>query len=80
MDDYKQKLDAQLNLLQIEVVKQLVEQVKAGENLRAAIDFLRLHRRSVPESAVLGSSKDPTDYFDSLIEDLQIDKVKQPRR
>lgn len=78
--DYKQELDEQLNILQIEVVKQLVSQVQEGENLRAAIDFLRLHRRSVPESAVLGSSKNPNDYLDGLIEDLKLDKETATRR
>lgn len=78
--DLKKDLDDQLNILQIEVVKQLIAQVAEGNNLRAAIDYLRLHRRSVPESAVLGSSKDPNDYLNSLIDDLKIDKEKAQRR
>lgn len=78
--DYKVELDEQLDILQIAVVKQLVAQVTEGENLRAAIDFLRLHKRSVPEAAVIGSNKDPNDYLNSLVEEIRLDEDKKLRR
>lgn len=78
--DNRQLLDEQLDILQIAVVKQLVLSVADGSDLRAAIDFLRLHRRSVPESLVIGSSKNPNDHLDSLIEELKIDKETNTRR
>ena len=78
--DYKLELDEQLDILQIAVVKQLVAQVNEGENLRAAIDFLRLHKRSVPETAVIGAGKTPKSILDELVDELQLEDEKKLRR
>ena len=78
--DYKVLLDEKLDLLQIKVVEQLIEKVSDGEDLRAAIDFLRLHKRSVPESAVIGSNKDPNDYFNEMLETVMKEKDMKLRR
>lgn len=68
--DIKLQLDDILDQLLITVAQQLLVQAADGENLKAAIDFLRLHRRSVSEDMVLGSSKDPNEYLNNLIEEL----------
>lgn len=75
----KSQVDELLDKLVVAVAEQLVLQVQAGENLRAAIDFLRLNKRTVTEAEILGSSKNPNDYLDSLIEDLGNDIAKQRR-
>lgn len=68
--DVKVQLDDILNQLLIVVAQQLLQQAAEGENLKAAIDFLRLHRRSVSEDMVLGSTRDPNEYLNGLIEEL----------
>jgi hypothetical protein len=76
--EHKQTLDGYLVKLQIAVVKQLLAKVEKGEDLRAAIDFLRLNRRSVTEVDVIGSTKDASSYLDDLIS--QIDDEGNYRR
>lgn len=76
--EHKQTLDEYLVKLQIAVVKQLLAKVEQGEDLRAAIDFLRLNRRSVTEVDVIGSTKDASSYLDDLIS--QIDDEGNYRR
>lgn len=76
--EHKQTLDEYLVKLQIAVVKQLLVKVEKGEDLRAAIDFLRLNRRSVTEVDVIGSTKDASSYLDDLIS--QIDDEGNYRR
>lgn len=66
----KVELDSILDMLLLEVAKQLLKQASKGDNLRASIDFLKLHKRSVTEDMVLGSSKDPNEYLDGLIQQL----------
>lgn len=68
--EIKELLDDHLNKLMIAVAEQLAIQVKNGENLRAAIDFLRLNKRSVPEYDVVKGAKDPSDYLNGLIETI----------
>lgn len=75
----KLEVDSLLDQLVVAVAKELVLQVGKGENLRAAIDFLRLNKRTVTEAEILGSSKDPNEYLDSLIEDIGFD-TKTRRR
>ena len=75
----KLEVDSLLDQLVVAVAKQLVLQVSEGENLRAAIDFLRLNKRTVTEAEILGSSKDPNEYLDSLIDDIGLD-TKTRRR
>jgi hypothetical protein len=64
------ELDEILDQLLLVVAQQLLEQARQGDNLKSAIDFLKLHRRSVSEDMVLGATTDPNDYLNSLIEDL----------
>ena len=81
MDDrseLKQKLDETLAQLQIHVAAQLLADVQKGDNLRAAIDFLRLNQRRVTEADVLRSSTDASGYLDDLIETM--DETKRTRR
>jgi hypothetical protein len=66
----KIEVDELLDQLVVAVARQLVLQVESGENLRAAIDFLRLNKRTVTEAEIIGASQDPNKYLDSLIEDL----------
>ena len=68
--ELREQLDEDLCKLMRAVAQQLLTQVESGENLRAAIDFLRLNKRSVTEHDVIGSSKDPSDYLNGLLEDL----------
>ncbi len=73
------EVDSLLEQLKLEVTKQLLEKVREGEDLRAAIDWLKTNKRSVTEERILGSDKNPTDYLDSLIEDLGT-QMKDRRR
>lgn len=83
MDDRrssKVELDEILNNLLLTVARQLLIQVEAGESIKPAIDFLRLHKRSLPECEVIGSSQDPNEYLDSLVEDLDLENKKRGTR
>lgn len=73
------EVDALLEEMKLEVTKQLLEKVRNGEDLRAAIDWLRLNKRSVTEERILGSDKNPNDYLDSLIQDIGTE-MKDRRR
>lgn len=73
------EVDELLELLKLEVTKQLLDKVREGEDLRAAIDWLKTNKRSVTEERIMGSDKNPTDYLDSLIEDLGT-QMKDRRR
>jgi len=73
------QVDELLEKLKLEVTKQLLAKVMEGEDLRAAIDWLKTNKRSVTEERILGSDKNPTDYLDSLIEDLG-NQMKDRRR
>lgn len=78
--EIKQAVDETCDLLIVAIGQQLLEAVQSGEKLREAIDWVKLHKRSVTEHDALGSSKDPSDYFDSLVSDIIEDKNKKLRR
>ena len=67
----KDNLDRMLTRLQIKVARQLLSQVAEGDSLRAAIDFLRLNRRSVTEADAIRATRDPSAMFDDLLKDLK---------
>lgn len=78
--EIKQAVDETCDLLIVAIGEQLLEAVQSGEKLREAIDWVKLHKRSVTEYDALNSSKDPSDYFDSLVNDIIEDKNKKLRR
>lgn len=78
--EIKQAVDETCDLLIVAIGQQLLEAVQSGEKLREAIDWVKLHKRSVTEYDALNSSKDPSDYFDSLVSDIIEDKNKKLRR
>ena len=79
MADIKEQVNEYLDILLVEVAKQLVDKVRNGEDIRAAIDFLKNNKRSVTEEDVLGSKESMGSVLDQLVSDLTNSAIKQRR-
>ena len=78
--DIKQAVDTICDKLIVAIGEQLLEAVNNGEKLREAIDWIKLHKRSVTEHDVLGGSRNPSEYLDSLVGDILEDESIKVRR
>lgn len=72
--DIKKELDDKLVQLQIAVIEQLLLKVSEGCNLREALDCLRLNKRTITESDVIGSGRNMEDYLGNLLDNMDVTK------
>lgn len=75
MDKPKETLDTILDDLLMETARQLLSKVQEGEDLRAAIDFLKFHRHNRPEGEELKTKKDPSALLEGLVDELGLDQA-----
>ena len=71
--DYRAEVAEILQKLTVEVATQLLRKVSEGEDLRAAIDFLRLNKVQISEHELAGTkgpSASTGDLLDSLVDEL----------
>ena len=80
MEKQDKELDTLLNELLLETARQLLQKVKGGDDLRAAIDFLKFHRHNRPDGEQISSKKDPSSILEGLVEELGLDQVKGATR
>ena len=74
MDNSTAELDRILNELLLETARQLLAKVTEGDDLRAAIDFLKFHRHTRPDGEHITAKKSPSAILEDLVDELGLEQ------